>query len=213
MCLSSLLAPPSRCLSSNRYVECLYVRSQCSCHVCTCLVFPTAICDINLQHFHLSHQAQTVQQVQHVYPAQVQYVEENSGVYTNGNMWVNLLLSSALNTTWQILALSPSRLLFLLLSLFTPSFMSQAHGVGGSAFIFVCACMVFFAFSHKCAVVYSIPLSHLNMMRSRVVFYALTLCVPWVCTTILRTVNKPKLSTYTHIRISTDGHGVCPGNT
>lgn len=31
-------------------------------------------------------QAQTVQQVQHVYPAQVQYVEENSGVYTNGNM-------------------------------------------------------------------------------------------------------------------------------
>lgn len=138
MCLSSLLAPPSRCLSSNRYVECLYVRSQCSCHVCTWLVFPTAICDINLQHFHLSHQAQTVQQVQHVYPAQVQYVEENSGVYTNGNMWVNLLLSSALNTTWQILARSPSRLLFLLLSLFTPSFMSQAHGVGGSAFIFVC---------------------------------------------------------------------------
>ncbi|XP_029693036.1 transcription factor RFX3 isoform X4 [Takifugu rubripes] len=31
-------------------------------------------------------QAQTVQQVQHVYPAQVQYVEENSGVYTNGNI-------------------------------------------------------------------------------------------------------------------------------
>lgn len=31
-------------------------------------------------------QAQTVQQVQHVYPAQVQYVEESSGVYTNGNM-------------------------------------------------------------------------------------------------------------------------------
>lgn len=31
-------------------------------------------------------QAQTVPQVQHVYPAQVQYVEENSGVYTNGNM-------------------------------------------------------------------------------------------------------------------------------
>eukprot|EP00064_Thunnus_orientalis_P009054 superscaffoldBa00001124_g9077 len=30
--------------------------------------------------------AQTVQQVQHVYPAQVQYVEENSGVYTNGNI-------------------------------------------------------------------------------------------------------------------------------
>uniref|UniRef100_A0A3Q2Z639 Transcription factor RFX3 n=1 Tax=Hippocampus comes TaxID=109280 RepID=A0A3Q2Z639_HIPCM len=29
---------------------------------------------------------QTVQQVQHVYPAQVQYVEENSGVYTNGNI-------------------------------------------------------------------------------------------------------------------------------
>ncbi|XP_038134981.1 transcription factor RFX3 isoform X2 [Cyprinodon tularosa] len=34
----------------------------------------------------LFHQAQTVQQVQHVYPAQVQYVEENSGVYTNGNI-------------------------------------------------------------------------------------------------------------------------------
>lgn len=31
-------------------------------------------------------QAQTVQQVQHVYPAQVQYVEENNGVYTNGNI-------------------------------------------------------------------------------------------------------------------------------
>ncbi|XP_055087679.1 transcription factor RFX3 isoform X1 [Periophthalmus magnuspinnatus] len=31
-------------------------------------------------------QAQTVPQVQHVYPAQVQYVEENSGVYTNGNI-------------------------------------------------------------------------------------------------------------------------------
>lgn len=31
-------------------------------------------------------QAPTVQQVQHVYPAQVQYVEENSGVYTNGNI-------------------------------------------------------------------------------------------------------------------------------
>uniref|UniRef100_A0A4W5M837 Regulatory factor X, 3 (influences HLA class II expression) n=1 Tax=Hucho hucho TaxID=62062 RepID=A0A4W5M837_9TELE len=31
--------------------------------------------------------AQTVQQVQHVYPAQqVQYVEENNGVYTNGNI-------------------------------------------------------------------------------------------------------------------------------
>uniref|UniRef100_A0A8B9JRU2 Regulatory factor X, 3 (influences HLA class II expression) n=1 Tax=Astyanax mexicanus TaxID=7994 RepID=A0A8B9JRU2_ASTMX len=30
--------------------------------------------------------AQTVQQVQHVYPAQVQYVEENSGVYTNGTI-------------------------------------------------------------------------------------------------------------------------------
>uniref|UniRef100_A0A8C7H2I7 Transcription factor RFX3 n=1 Tax=Oncorhynchus kisutch TaxID=8019 RepID=A0A8C7H2I7_ONCKI len=29
---------------------------------------------------------QTVQQVQHVYPAQVQYVEENSGVYTNGTI-------------------------------------------------------------------------------------------------------------------------------
>uniref|UniRef100_A0AAQ5WZ73 Transcription factor RFX3 n=1 Tax=Amphiprion ocellaris TaxID=80972 RepID=A0AAQ5WZ73_AMPOC len=34
----------------------------------------------------LSLFAQTVQQVQHVYPAQVQYVEENSGVYTNGNI-------------------------------------------------------------------------------------------------------------------------------
>uniref|UniRef100_A0A8C7EYG3 Transcription factor RFX3 n=1 Tax=Oncorhynchus kisutch TaxID=8019 RepID=A0A8C7EYG3_ONCKI len=35
----------------------------------------------------VSSQAQTVQQVQHVYPAQqVQYVEENSGVYTNGNI-------------------------------------------------------------------------------------------------------------------------------
>lgn len=31
-------------------------------------------------------QAQTVQQVPHVYPAQVQYVEENNGVYTNGNI-------------------------------------------------------------------------------------------------------------------------------
>ncbi|CAL1569370.1 unnamed protein product [Knipowitschia caucasica] len=31
-------------------------------------------------------QAQTVQQVQHVYPAQVQYVEESGGVYTNGNI-------------------------------------------------------------------------------------------------------------------------------
>uniref|UniRef100_A0A3P8PWY8 Transcription factor RFX3 n=1 Tax=Astatotilapia calliptera TaxID=8154 RepID=A0A3P8PWY8_ASTCA len=30
--------------------------------------------------------AQTVQQVQHVYPAQVQYVEENSGVFTNGTI-------------------------------------------------------------------------------------------------------------------------------
>ncbi|XP_029547744.1 transcription factor RFX3 isoform X3 [Salmo trutta] len=35
----------------------------------------------------VTSQAQTVQQVQHVYPAQqVQYVEENSGVYTNGNI-------------------------------------------------------------------------------------------------------------------------------
>uniref|UniRef100_A0A8D3CPS1 Transcription factor RFX3 n=1 Tax=Scophthalmus maximus TaxID=52904 RepID=A0A8D3CPS1_SCOMX len=32
------------------------------------------------------HPVCTVQQVQHVYPAQVQYVEENSGVYTNGNI-------------------------------------------------------------------------------------------------------------------------------
>ncbi|KPP60509.1 hypothetical protein Z043_121491 [Scleropages formosus] len=31
-------------------------------------------------------QVQTVQQVPHVYPTQVQYVEENSGVYTNGTM-------------------------------------------------------------------------------------------------------------------------------
>ncbi|CAL8276835.1 unnamed protein product [Merluccius merluccius] len=30
--------------------------------------------------------AQTVQQVQHVYPAQVQYVEETSGIYTNGTI-------------------------------------------------------------------------------------------------------------------------------
>lgn len=35
---------------------------------------------------HVLSQAQTVQQVQHVYPSQVQYVEENSGVYTNGTM-------------------------------------------------------------------------------------------------------------------------------
>ncbi|XP_061555472.1 transcription factor RFX3 isoform X1 [Phycodurus eques] len=34
----------------------------------------------------IAFQTQTVQQVQHVYPAQVQYVEENSGVYTNGNI-------------------------------------------------------------------------------------------------------------------------------
>ncbi|XP_076876698.1 transcription factor RFX3 isoform X2 [Brachyhypopomus gauderio] len=34
----------------------------------------------------VQQQAQTVQQVQHVYPAQVQYVEENSGVYANGNI-------------------------------------------------------------------------------------------------------------------------------
>lgn len=35
-------------------------------------------------------QAQTVQQVQHVYQAQVQYVqEENNSVYTNGTMWVS----------------------------------------------------------------------------------------------------------------------------
>ncbi|XP_059904382.1 transcription factor RFX3 [Gadus macrocephalus] len=33
-----------------------------------------------------SQQAQTVQQVQHVYPAQVQYVEETSGIYTNGTI-------------------------------------------------------------------------------------------------------------------------------
>ncbi|XP_072514693.1 transcription factor RFX3 [Salminus brasiliensis] len=34
----------------------------------------------------VQQQAQTVQQVQHVYPTQVQYVEENSGVYTNGTI-------------------------------------------------------------------------------------------------------------------------------
>ncbi|XP_031414229.1 transcription factor RFX3 isoform X2 [Clupea harengus] len=34
----------------------------------------------------VQQQAQTVQQVQHVYPAQVQYVEENNGVYTNGTI-------------------------------------------------------------------------------------------------------------------------------
>ncbi|CAM9242896.1 unnamed protein product [Lampetra planeri] len=38
------------------------------------------------QQLPVQQQAQTVQQVQHVYPAQVQYVEENSGVYTNGDM-------------------------------------------------------------------------------------------------------------------------------
>ncbi|XP_037120892.1 transcription factor RFX3 isoform X2 [Syngnathus acus] len=41
----------------------------------------------SLMPFHcIAFQTQTVQQVQHVYPAQVQYVEENSGVYTNGNI-------------------------------------------------------------------------------------------------------------------------------
>ncbi|XP_028836427.1 transcription factor RFX3 isoform X2 [Denticeps clupeoides] len=34
----------------------------------------------------VQQQPQTVQQVQHVYPAQVQYVEESNGVYTNGNI-------------------------------------------------------------------------------------------------------------------------------
>ncbi|XP_076159243.1 transcription factor RFX3 isoform X1 [Alosa pseudoharengus] len=34
----------------------------------------------------VQQQAQTVQQVQHVYPAQVQYVEENNGVYSNGTI-------------------------------------------------------------------------------------------------------------------------------
>ncbi|KAJ3604846.1 hypothetical protein NHX12_026898 [Muraenolepis orangiensis] len=33
-----------------------------------------------------TQQAQGVQQVQHVYPAQVQYVEETSGIYTNGTI-------------------------------------------------------------------------------------------------------------------------------
>ncbi|XP_023663982.1 transcription factor RFX3 isoform X2 [Paramormyrops kingsleyae] len=34
----------------------------------------------------VQQQVQTVQQVSHVYPAQVQYVEESSGVYTNGTI-------------------------------------------------------------------------------------------------------------------------------
>ncbi|KAG9328834.1 hypothetical protein JZ751_010225 [Albula glossodonta] len=34
----------------------------------------------------VQQQVQTVQQVQHVYPAQIQYVEENNGIYTNGNI-------------------------------------------------------------------------------------------------------------------------------
>ncbi|XP_018611441.2 transcription factor RFX3 isoform X1 [Scleropages formosus] len=34
----------------------------------------------------VQQQVQTVQQVPHVYPTQVQYVEENSGVYTNGTI-------------------------------------------------------------------------------------------------------------------------------
>ncbi|XP_077479008.1 transcription factor RFX3 isoform X1 [Stigmatopora argus] len=38
------------------------------------------------QQLPVQQQTQTVQQVQHVYPAQVQYVEENTGVYTNGNI-------------------------------------------------------------------------------------------------------------------------------
>lgn len=42
------------------------------------------------------------------------------------------------HTTPQILALRLCSLFFLLLSLFTPSFMSQAHDVGGSALVFLC---------------------------------------------------------------------------
>lgn len=48
--------------------------------------FPSRICGANKTPTVSCVQAQTVQQVQHVYPAQVQYVEESSGVYTNGNM-------------------------------------------------------------------------------------------------------------------------------
>lgn len=66
----------------------------------------------------------------------------------------------------QILALRLCSLFFLLLSLFTPSFMSQAHDGGGSVFRF----FVFVFFSDECAIVCLIVLSHLNMTRSRSVF-------------------------------------------
>lgn len=63
----------------------------------SCSLVPTSPKDYLFVFFFFKHphvymralrfsQAQTVQQVQHVYPSQVQYVEENSGVYTNGTM-------------------------------------------------------------------------------------------------------------------------------
>ncbi|CDQ60323.1 unnamed protein product [Oncorhynchus mykiss] len=55
------------------------VQQQVNGCVCVC------VCVFHLHVFDLCV-TQTVQQVQHVYPAQVQYVEENSGVYTNGTM-------------------------------------------------------------------------------------------------------------------------------
>lgn len=59
--------------------------------------------------------------------------------------------------TPQILALRLCSLFFLLLSLFTPSFMSQAHDVGGSAFFCVCVSVsVCFLFWGVCGHVYSV---------------------------------------------------------
>lgn len=87
-----------------------------------------------------SWQAQTVQQVQHVYPAQVQYVEENSGIYTNGNMWVNLSVCSdltPLDKHWcqQVTAGC---------SLFTLSSMSLTHDAAFVCVSFLNQCTVEF---------------------------------------------------------------------
>ncbi|KAJ8285286.1 hypothetical protein GJAV_G00025080 [Gymnothorax javanicus] len=50
----------------------------------TCARAAAALANANVARVSGLQQVQTVPQVQHVYPAQVQYVEENSGVYTNG---------------------------------------------------------------------------------------------------------------------------------
>ncbi|KAJ8408613.1 hypothetical protein AAFF_G00252480 [Aldrovandia affinis] len=47
---------------------------------------PTVTAQQVAQPASVQQQVQTVEQVQHVYPAQVQYVEQNSGVYTNGTI-------------------------------------------------------------------------------------------------------------------------------